>query len=497
MALQIRRGIESERTAVTFAEGELVYITDTDKLYIGDNTTVGGIEIGPKTLSELGAVSLSGNLTLGGNNITGTGNINITGDIQASGNITAGGNIDIGDAADDTLTISAKVDSSITPNADATYNLGSSALKWNNIHAVRLDGDVEGSVFGDDSSLLVDGVNNKVVLTNNTTTELSEGTNLYYTDVRADARIVNAGSANWNTAFGWGNHTGGGYAPQTTTYTKTEVNSAISAINTLDGDLTGSVFADDSTLLVDGISGTIPASVLEGTATINTTGLHTGVVTGDLTGSVFGADSTVIVDAGYGRLAVGGITIGPFTAPVATDPTESYVQPANMAQVNGSLHVLGGPSGVSGGSGGYYSTFDKGIRVLGELRVAGLFRSSLSTNFMPSSNFPTGVTALKMNYEFAAAGSGTWYMYQPAVGVTTNLTGLSEFNDYTTTVNITIYQGSTAVLPPLQIDGVSTGIAWEFNVIPTPTPSSYTVIEYKIMRISNNWYVLGHMGLYG
>ena len=39
MALQIRRGIESERTAVTFAEGELVYITNTDKLYIGDNTT--------------------------------------------------------------------------------------------------------------------------------------------------------------------------------------------------------------------------------------------------------------------------------------------------------------------------------------------------------------------------------------------------------------------------------------------------------------------------
>jgi hypothetical protein len=163
MALQIRRGIESERTGVVFAEGELVYITDTDKLYIGDNSTAGGIEVGPKTLSELGAVSLSGNLTLGGNNIDGTGNINITGDITASGNITAGGNIDIGDAADDTLTISAKVDSGITPNADATYDLGSTTLKWNNIHAVRLDGDVEGSVFGDDSTLLVDGNNNKIV----------------------------------------------------------------------------------------------------------------------------------------------------------------------------------------------------------------------------------------------------------------------------------------------------------------------------------------------
>ena len=257
MALQIRRGIESERTAVTFAEGELVYITDTDKLYIGDNTTVGGIEIGPKTLSELGAVSLSGNLTLGGNNITGTGNINITGDIQASGNITAGGNIDIGDAADDTLTISAKVDSSITPNADATYNLGSSALKWNNIHAVRLDGDVEGSVFADDSTLLVDGVGGKVMLTTNTTTELTEGTNLYYTDVRADARITNAGSANWNTAFGWGNHASAGY----------QVAGAA-----IDGDIEGSVFGDDSTLLVDAVNNLIPATVISGTLANDTTG---------------------------------------------------------------------------------------------------------------------------------------------------------------------------------------------------------------------------------
>jgi hypothetical protein len=34
-----------------------------------------------------------------------------------------------------------------------------------------------------------------------TTSSVAEGTNLYYTDARADARIVNAGSANWNTAY--------------------------------------------------------------------------------------------------------------------------------------------------------------------------------------------------------------------------------------------------------------------------------------------------------
>ncbi len=34
-----------------------------------------------------------------------------------------------------------------------------------------------------------------------TTANVAENTNLYYTDARADARIVNAGSANWNTAY--------------------------------------------------------------------------------------------------------------------------------------------------------------------------------------------------------------------------------------------------------------------------------------------------------
>ena len=43
------------------------------------------------------------------------------------------------------------------------------------------------------------------------TADVPEQTNLYYTDARADARITNAGSANWNTAFGWGDHGTAGY----------------------------------------------------------------------------------------------------------------------------------------------------------------------------------------------------------------------------------------------------------------------------------------------
>ena len=116
------------------------------------------------------------------------------------------------------------------------------------------DGDITGSVFADDSTLLVDGIAGKVMLTTNTTTELTEGTNLYYTDVRADARITNAGSANWNTAFGWGNHASAGYQVAGAPH---------------DGDITGSVFGDDSTLLVDGVAGLIPSSVISGTEATN------------------------------------------------------------------------------------------------------------------------------------------------------------------------------------------------------------------------------------
>jgi len=61
-------------------------------------------------------------------------------------------------------------------------------------------------------------------------------------------------------------------------------------------DLRGSVFADDSTLMVDAVSGIIPAAVVSGTFTGSMVGNVTGNVTGNLKGSVFADDSTQIID---------------------------------------------------------------------------------------------------------------------------------------------------------------------------------------------------------
>jgi hypothetical protein len=47
MALQIRRGTDSQRQAATFAQGEAIYTTDTKDLWIGDGSTQGGTQIAP------------------------------------------------------------------------------------------------------------------------------------------------------------------------------------------------------------------------------------------------------------------------------------------------------------------------------------------------------------------------------------------------------------------------------------------------------------------
>lgn len=78
MALQLRRGTDAERVNVTFAEGELIYTTDNQKLWVGDGITEGGIAV----ISEDSPSSLTRNLDLNEYSITGTGSISVQGYIQ-------------------------------------------------------------------------------------------------------------------------------------------------------------------------------------------------------------------------------------------------------------------------------------------------------------------------------------------------------------------------------------------------------------------------------
>ena len=126
MALRLRRGTDLERIGVVFEEGELVYSTDTKRLFVGDGVTAGGIPVSD-LISDM-SPQLGASLDLNTYDIVGFGNINVNGDITATG----------------TLTV---------PNIIT---------------------DVQGSIFGDDSSPLVDGANNKIILDNNSIADLSD-----------------------------------------------------------------------------------------------------------------------------------------------------------------------------------------------------------------------------------------------------------------------------------------------------------------------------------
>lgn len=159
MALRLRRGTDAERQLITPLQGELIYATDTKKLFVGDGATVGGILVGPDPvdLADDASPQLGGDLDLNGNNITGTGNINI------DGTITATGNINLGDAGSDEITVAGVINSDLRPAISQRYDLGSPARRWRNLHTqgVIVDNDadvgsltIRGNIQTADSSIL-------------------------------------------------------------------------------------------------------------------------------------------------------------------------------------------------------------------------------------------------------------------------------------------------------------------------------------------------------
>lgn len=119
MALQIRRGTDAERQGITPLAGELIYTTDTKKLYVGDGVTAGGNQVDTTLSAQYLAVP-----------------------------------------------------SNITPDASNSRDIGSTSAKWRTGYFQGLQVDEEitavsinGNVVGNDSSVLVNVGNGRVTAT--------------------------------------------------------------------------------------------------------------------------------------------------------------------------------------------------------------------------------------------------------------------------------------------------------------------------------------------
>lgn len=68
-----------------------------------------------------------------------TGNLYVSGNIDVAGSVTIGGNIIIGDESTDTITINARITSSLIPELDNTYDLGEPGKRWKDIYVNSLN----------------------------------------------------------------------------------------------------------------------------------------------------------------------------------------------------------------------------------------------------------------------------------------------------------------------------------------------------------------------
>ena len=79
------------------------------------------------------------------NDISGS-NLKLTGNAEIDGNIVLGGNITVGDAATDTITLTADLSSDIIPDANNTRDLGASGTAFAEIHGTNIFGTLTGAV---------------------------------------------------------------------------------------------------------------------------------------------------------------------------------------------------------------------------------------------------------------------------------------------------------------------------------------------------------------
>ena len=242
MPLQIRRGTEAERQllATPPQQGELVYITDSEQLYIGDGTSLLR-DITPVTgytdenaLDYIGSVLDAGphtGISFTHNDVANT----ISATISPTQNLT-------------TLTV--------TGNS----SLATTTVDGNLSVTGKLTADFNGSIHGDDSTLLVDGVDNKINLDGTVKGNIIPDTTEAYDIGSSSLKFKDLYLSGTSLYLGAAQVTATGSAinlPAGSTVGGNLIQDSVSEDTAFIRDIQGSVFADDSTQLVNAIDATV------------------------------------------------------------------------------------------------------------------------------------------------------------------------------------------------------------------------------------------------
>jgi len=242
MPLQIRRGTQAEANVLASPpqNGELVYVTDSQQLYIGDGTTL---------LKDLMPVT----------GYTDEEARNAAGAALSSG--THSGISFVNDNPGNKINATLDSTQSFT-NLTVTNNTTLGTTTIDGILSVtgKLIADFNGSIHADDSTLLVDGVDSKINLDGTVKGNIIPDADEAYDIGSSSLKFKDlylSGSSLW---LGSAQVTATGSAvnlPAGSTIDGEIIQSEVSDEDAFVRDLQGSVFADDSTILVNAIDGTV------------------------------------------------------------------------------------------------------------------------------------------------------------------------------------------------------------------------------------------------
>jgi hypothetical protein len=293
MPLQIRRGTEAERQllATPPQQGELVYITDSEQLYIGDGTSLLR-DITPVTgytdenaLDYIGSVLDAGphtGISFTHNDVANT----ISATISPTQNIT-------------TLTVTGN-----TSLATTTIN-GTLSVSG------KLTADFNGSIHGDDSTLLVDGVDNKINLDGTVKGNIIPDTTEAYDIGSSSLKFKDLYLSGTSLYLGAAQVTATGAAinlPAGSTVGGNLIQDAVSQDVAFIRDIQGSVFADDSTQLVNAIDATVKLD--NGTISIDGQSVTSSNLSFDISNTTESPNTVLDVYNSGGTSAIKIISIG-------------------------------------------------------------------------------------------------------------------------------------------------------------------------------------------
>jgi hypothetical protein len=126
MGLKFRRGTTAQKSG-SLAFGEPYVNTDLNTLQVGGAN-------GDILLAAAGTSSVFVGQSVSASNFVSASSLRVTGNAQIDGNLTLGGNITIGDNTADSVNVVASLSSSLIPQTDNIFDLGSLTKSWRDLY---------------------------------------------------------------------------------------------------------------------------------------------------------------------------------------------------------------------------------------------------------------------------------------------------------------------------------------------------------------------------